>query len=601
MVDNKIPIDGSKTGNQATREDDQNFDVDISQLYDDWIKPIEDLRGYSVTSDYKKIFDDLKNSNAADITSITSSLKVEKTPQESRCHAFYRWIGFPVVSKDYNIYNPGFDIIKNSSRSIDIDKKINIGKNQLPGFEELSNFREQFPKDNIKIFSKPTEISAGLLCLLSAGSDTLRQFNSPFKSSSGPFDMHIAAQSSSIGSDALAIVGSSQPISLSFFKDRYGNPASDVFVSLITSRYHIITPFIVDARIDFTISPQYNLIAVPFVPDSYAVKLDPVHSVKRPILEKIIRERFAPNNSEKDSGITFKDVTDYINNSLHIKDADILNKISSKDYYDQSAQSQLLKTIKIIRSVMSKLIDAKAVITACQSNYYYLPEPSQTGPENGCVVTALIPPTTLQLQKNSTEQYPEGKFLITKKDRSIYDSYVKSVLEDANPAAVSANSEPDNGSFKLPAEPILFNTANSSAVGDKNKENLDSLSKARAKVLKDANSALETIETIMGDFSGLGLCDIIAIIGALTTIPKEKLLGFLDADAQTRAIRYLKLDQTLYTDVAQGINPNFGASGTTTITLATYQEAMSSLYYGVSAFYDLMEKICIDIQYHNAH
>ena len=64
---------------------------------------------------------------------------------------------------------------------------------------------------------------------------------------------------------------------------------------------------------------------------------------------------------------------------------------------------------------------------------------------------------------------------------------------------------------------------------------MDTLTSRRNRKLSDAGDALQVIEMIMGEFSGLGLCDIIAIVGSLYVMPLTSVLGLLDYDAYGRA------------------------------------------------------------------
>src|SRR6185312_13011132 len=99
--------------NQANFLDEQNFDIDIDKLYADFIQEIDNNRSIVNTSNQgNQSF--LKVLKKQTITSLAKLVKVETTPQESRCHAFLRLIGFPVISKDLRFYNPGLDIIKSA-------------------------------------------------------------------------------------------------------------------------------------------------------------------------------------------------------------------------------------------------------------------------------------------------------------------------------------------------------------------------------------------------------------------------------------------------------------------------------------------------------
>src|SRR6266545_4723393 len=109
---NKIP-------NQSNYQDSQNFDINIDQVYSDFITSIDKVRSYTnsnsiTTQSAASIF---QNTNTA-LNKLRELTTVESSAQESRCHAFFRIIGFPIVSKDFKIYNPGLDIVYNSNRKI---------------------------------------------------------------------------------------------------------------------------------------------------------------------------------------------------------------------------------------------------------------------------------------------------------------------------------------------------------------------------------------------------------------------------------------------------------------------------------------------------
>ena len=61
----------------------------------------------------------------------------------------------------------------------------------------------------------------------------------------------------------------------------------------------------------------------------------------------------------------------------------------------------------------------------------------------------------------------------------------------------------------------------------------NTLNNKRNQLLAKASNALQIVEMIMGEFSGLGLCDIVAVVGALYTMPLASLVGFLDTDSYT--------------------------------------------------------------------
>src|SRR5690606_18662028 len=88
-------------------DDTQGIDLNIENLYNRFILPIERIRSFSsavmVDRPVIKSSDELVN-NAANTANV-NPLK----PQESRAHAFYRMIGFPVIAQTGEFYSPGYD------------------------------------------------------------------------------------------------------------------------------------------------------------------------------------------------------------------------------------------------------------------------------------------------------------------------------------------------------------------------------------------------------------------------------------------------------------------------------------------------------------
>jgi len=545
------------TPNQIIFQDEQNYDVDVNQLYTDWIVPIDNLRSYSsINAQNDKVLSALSKNGSADITGTAKLIKMEQTIQESRCHAFFRWIGFPIVDKNHQIYNPGFDIVKNTT--IKKEDKLTRAINPIDKFNDLSLKRENFARSNLNIFASLKSVDAGVLALSSGGSSSLRKFVAPLdpEKSDDPFDMNVDNQSFQV--DLGSIVGE-QSVSLTSYQDANGNFPT----KLTNKRQHIIKPFIVDARIDFSVSPQSRLVAVPFVSDSYYTKVDPVNSVRRPLLEKIIRDRFAVGDPTATAGTATNEILQYISESLDITDNELVQKVNNKDLYKQSEQAQFIQAINTIRSLMKKLVIAQNTITEIQGQYYWLPVPSLSGPEGGCTVQGIFLPTVI----SST--------LVTEKDRAILLSLSDTTVNSVTAEGALATGAPSAADFGLPTPTVTFGPDTTNAFGDNANQNLETLSHKRVKALTSAGEALQIIEIIMGDFSGLGLCDIVAIISALNIMSKENLVGFLDDDAKTRMLNSLGLAES-------DVNPG------------SYDTAMTELFSTVRNFYNLMDQIYKD-------
>lgn len=177
-----------------------------------------------------------------------------------------------------------------------------------------------------------------------------------------------------------------------------------------------------------------------------------------------------------------------------------------------------------------ELVSAQLDILKAQSKYYWLPIPGKNGPEDGCTSHPIF--ISQEIAKNHKE-------CITEYDDQIISATIAAELNkfDAQVNA-STKSTPDPFDLALPGFTTTFGPDNSSpqAVGDVAAKNLAKLSSARSADLNKANAALQKVEIIMGEYSGLGLCDIIAIMGALYTMPTKDLLTFLDDDALDRFI-----------------------------------------------------------------
>lgn len=534
------------------RSYDQNFDIDIDKIYDDFIKDIDSIRSYVNIADgnNSKL---LSNENlvANKIASTIQKLKVESSPQESRCHAFYRLIGFPVVSKDNIIYNPGLSNL-NPLFSIPLSKRLEIAKNPIEKFNELSIFRETYVSKIKTLFSNNTTISASTLALSSVN---VRDFISPLQIFPSIFDTKVNNQSYITSLDFS--VGANE-ISLLQFRDVNGESPK-----LDNKRYHIIAPFIVDPRIDFTVSPSYNKVAVPFVFDNSNLKISETNFVKRPLIEKIIRDRFLNIDQVESAGTFDQNILSLIKANPSFKDVNIVNKIVNKDIYKLSEQLQFKKFFDIIQSMVSTLIKSMDVVGKIAAKYYYVPIPNKNGPEFGLTTDSVI--ISSHLPTN----------LVTSTDSDIVDLFYKTSINDLNSQTTSSTATPDTGNYSFSDFLSSFDQS-SESFGNLGRESLEELVNIRTKEMNLANSAIREIEIIMGEFSGFGLCDIIAVLAALYVMPKESLTGFLDDAAYSRMITLVKFTN----------GPPEHAS---------IETAMNDLLNYVKDFYNLMDKSYEDV------
>lgn len=529
--------------NQNNYQTTQTYKIDINKIYSDFIQEIDAHRSLvniltSQSNTNLNVFD------VKTISGLAKLLKKEDTPQESRAHCFYRLIGFPVVTEDKaSYYNPGFDNIIDSNKKIKKADKITIANKVGNSFRLISSLRENFTNVTRKIFSvQPATITSSAFALTS--STHTRPFSVPVKETD-PFDFNPANQKYDV--DLRGRVGNNDIVKLDEYVDSFGNrpglrpdKAGDVS-SLIPNRFHLIKPFIVDPRIDFSCNPATRKIAVPFVPNKSNLLVSENTFIKRPLLEKVIRERFTVQNQLTTISDADEELRDYILKVDGIKDEEIIQQMTSGDIYKLDDKFQFKKYLDMIQVMCSKLIEAQKKILAVQSEYYWLPIPSINGPEGGCSIIPVI----------ISQNLPDGEnySFITDADRSIIGHQISVDSNQANVQTANNVGKPDLGNFVFGPFELTLTPDTTSAFGDLVNKELIYLNKQRDQQLKIANDALRTIEIIMGEFSGLGLCDIIAIMASLYLMPKEDLLGFLDDDAFARMkialnLEHVDLDRT---------------------------------------------------------
>jgi hypothetical protein len=594
---------------QSNYQSNQNYDIDVAKMFRHFVtggaspdsnEPgenvgIDDIRGQisvSVTGSKTK---DLITSLNIDPTSTTmASTPSTTTPvlqvQESRCHALYRIIGFPVVSSDKKtFYNPGFDVVKvaNNKRTITLSYKISTATNVGTAFETISQARETWAANTAKVFNVPQSVEAGVLSLTSGtygsqGNINLRAFAAPFtkNQSQDPFDFKVADQTYSMRQNSL--VGNSE-IALTNFQDAAGNSlTSDQTVSnpIFFTHQHIIVPFLVDPRIDFSIwasesktfSGLSKRIAIPFVPDASFLKVSSTATAERPLLEKIIRDRLYQSNNTAAAGQAVQSTVDFVQSFKSIQSINIgsttISDIFSNSVFKTSRQNAFANTLSTIQTMMQSLVNSMRIVHAAQGTYYWLPQPAISGPEAG----SSVRPVPINQNFSSTLVAVPG-------DSDIIFNQAQSLFSGLTTNSAQANAVPDRGGFAFSGQTLTFDNSTSDSLGDLSSQTMETLSAKRTRLLTKAGNALQIIEMIMGEFSGLGLSDIIAVVNALYVIPIEDLLGLLDDDAYARA--GVSLNQSLATRSSIG-------------------DAMQSLANTVNGLYQVMDQIFQDYLRNNA-
>jgi len=433
----------------------------------------------------------------------------------------------------------------------------------------------------------PTSVQAGVLALTSGtygagGAINIRDFNI-LKDviPNEPFDYDPADQTYAVTTQSCQVGGNGAQL-LTNFQDANGNTIGGIFPNTTNTfspiyfqHMHIIAPFTVDPRIDFSVWSNESKtaagiskrIAVPFVPDASYLQVSSTCTAERPVIEHIIRDRIYQANNIPAAGDSIANAQTLIMSNKNIGNIQFIgstpiSNVFSGSIFNQSQQNAFADTLSNIQTMMNKLVIALHNVHHAQGIYYWLPVPSVSGPEGGSDIRDV------PLNPNFINQ------LITAEDFNIINNQVQVLFSNIDIAASQANAIPDIGDYAF-SHPIFgFGKSTTDALGDVSGNTMDTLTKTRVKVLTDASNALQVIEMIMGEFSGLGLCDIIAVIGALKTMPIEDLLGLLDTDAYARA-------QTLLGSGLPAKNPSV-------------VDCLDSLEQEVSAFYQIMDQTYID-------
>ncbi len=481
--------------------DEQNFDVDIDKVYQNFIVEIDKIRShFSVQNNTI----DLKSAN-----SLGSNINVDREAQESRCHAFYRLMGLPVVSSDgKTLYCPGYDKPNNANNVLN-NGKLQTAQNISKELFKLMDVRENVPRDFLAIFAQQG-IDASALALSSVQT---RPFVSSLEKE-GPFDIQSKNQSHTLSGGLGTLI-----------KDSSGNPPT----KLSSSRLHVLKPFMVDPRIDLSVTPNRYRLCVPFLKDKNETKLTDNVFLKRPFIEKVCRERFSISAKSLVIGDHTNAVIENIKNDKSIKDQQLIKAIFETKLVT-SEKIQFANYINIIRSMLKKLsdsVDNVLPVIACsptlfnQAKYNWIPIPNVRGPEYGCITRDVI-------------QQGKDPFNTDADKELIYFLYRQEVITINN--KLRAKSKSDLGGFAFDDNEITPDANSSDAWGNKTLVAIDELKTKRKSITDQANSSLREIEIIMGEFSGLGLCDILAISAALWIVDKETLINMLDQTAIDRML-----------------------------------------------------------------
>lgn len=527
-------------------EDIQDIIKDMSALAQKYIVPIEQIRsiakpGPAVGATAGIGFDGLEPDNSRRV--------------ESRAHAFMRYIGFPVVAGGGNteFYNPGFDptgqFIGTLNGQETLKKNVLSKFNSDVELKYMVEIREQDPKDLRAIFVQKN-IASSVYALVMRHVRNFKMFDAGDPFAVKGFEQ--VAKNRDRSAEATAFFIANQNIDATpsieaFVKTPIGQNSSGI--------RHVLHPFVVDPRIDNTVMPDSNQVAVPFLLNKEALKLNKDIFVLRPGIELIIRERLRDTNN--DAEIFFKNVEKLVNNTqTPISDTDtrtenelrlIVEALLDNNEISQSAINTDIKGItnvqvrnikrlvKTIRAIISQLNESIGIIDKARQQINWLPLPNSEGPENP--IGAMLNQTDIT---NSTDI-----------DKRVVELKIKKLNAQRRVA-----QELDLGDFASPFS--------SSANDDDIQRISDELRNAEAQrdnIANNAFKAMSDIEIISGEVSGLGLLDILAIYTALWAMEEKALISLLDDQSFSRLKEFFP---TLLVGAAAdranapniGVNPN---------------------------------------------
>lgn len=497
-------------------DDVQTIDCDVDSLRQKFIAPIDNIRSYSkpgstFSGKANEPFDGMETSSSG--------------PLESRGHAFLRFIGFPVATEN-GFYNPGFNpqgtgFLGELDGVAQKQEKINKEFSQAT-FTSTITDREQDALDNAAIFARQ-DLNSSLYAILLTTTSGLRPFQN-FKEGVGPFEV----DEQSFTSDFRQFIAND------FFRDNPNLDAAETaaLIELAGSKYsdgrHILKPFVVDPRIDITVMPDTSRVAVPFLPDAESLMLDQNKSVRRPGIELIIRERLRKSSSEDDN--YYQTIQKLANDEIGPSDLVIVQggaTVSTRDLRSAAEAvlddnevtsgsiielqgittvqvkyiTDLVKTLKCLVGVLRDSLEA---VSRVQSLINWVPVPSIGGPELGSNGAKLATTGTSNTLTN-------------------IDRRINSLKLQRFAAQRKITEEVDLGEFASP----FAETTNTNDISRFDQE-IAELTAKRNKIADIGFRAMGRIETIVGEASGLGLIDIIAIYIALWAMKEDALISLLD-------------------------------------------------------------------------
>lgn len=497
------------------RVDDTQTINSVDQMYTSFVRPIDtyirsikDSPGLGTTVSQSPRGYNTDEERAASRSVVGGRVDPVRY-NESRCHAFFRNVGFPVVAPDGSFYNPGHD--PNQAATVisrqNVNNKLNSNGQDII---RIITKRETDMKDRRDVFSRQDDVATVYALLL--------RKTRPF----------LSAQT---GQDPLFADDQQTPINSRTQEIDNLNIDATKIPGFVTNVSHILKPFIVNPDIDFAVEPeQTKRVAVPFLgsPKELVTGFDEngrETRAIRPLIEEILRNRLQVREIDEvfvsnaqailnNAGTTTDATgTDIRNTLLALSGEDTLKDVnqsiieSIQDFttLESTIASTLIKGIKVaVNELNFSIRDLEKV----RSEINLQPIPGVLGPEfpqQGRVRTAGGVASPSELQQKVADlnlQKLVNQRLNGRPDERIGErAYISAISVDLTKSLDSS---------------------------------IDRLQRKLDELGRKALNLIATIEKITGEISGIGIVDILAIYTALYTIDIKYLIGMLDSSSLTR-------------------------------------------------------------------
>jgi hypothetical protein len=483
---------------QAQFYDDQDIlNIDIDELYTNLITPIDQNRSY-----------------------------LGANPQESRVNAFYRMTGLPVVATDLSgFYSPGYDPNLNLDKTSQA-KYTNIA-NAIIANTNFTSTQLDVRENNTQKYYTPIWSAQTLNAVaLAIGSVFIRSFEKQLTDNI-VFPAIDKGQEQTID-DRIAYIER-------FYSDEITQINGGDTTTLLRSK-HYLRPFIVDPRIASAVVPTKNNICAPFLYDKSQTKIidNPNGGstyLKRPYIERVITTRLSnslnsnnANNNQASTQSFIDSLSTSIQSNQAITDQGLLQFSTSQKQYYSSEIMIFQRYFRLMRAIIKKLHDSIDNIKEVSTNMNWQPVPNpQSGPEAG----ATLNPVINDGNRNADYQSRNPNY-----ELDILDAMTRNYIDQAQfDVGLSGMTDPGDFAFSNLDDTVFDGLK----VSSKSYTDLiDKLNNIRNSIGNEAIDSLKTIEIIMGEFSGLGVLDVLSIQSTLWVMPINSLLGLIDQRAFAR-------------------------------------------------------------------